>query len=65
MQCCRINQIHLKGRGNILKDINLEVADGEKFAIVGKSGSGKSTLLMLLASMLHTNYGEIYVGNHR
>ncbi|WP_070040679.1 peptidase domain-containing ABC transporter [Robinsoniella peoriensis] len=47
----------------VLKDINLEIYNGEKIAIVGKSGSGKSTLLMLLASMLHTEQGDIYVGD--
>ena len=33
------------GGTQILYDINLEVAKGEIFAIVGHSGAGKSTLL--------------------
>ena len=28
---------------HVLKDINLEVAEGEKLVIIGPSGSGKST----------------------
>ena len=33
----------------VLKDLNLEIAAGEKLAIVGPTGSGKSTLIRLLA----------------
>jgi putative ABC transport system ATP-binding protein len=35
----------------ILKELNLDVAQGESVAIVGSSGSGKSTLLALLAGL--------------
>lgn len=44
---------------SILKDLNLEVAQGEFVAIVGFSGSGKSTLLNLLAGLQKPDRGQI------
>src|SRR5579863_9846489 len=41
----------------------LEVADGERVAIVGPSGSGKTTLLHLIAGILMPTRGTIRVGN--
>lgn len=47
----------------VLKDISLQVNEGEVVSIIGPSGSGKSTLLRI-ATMLETlDYGEItYLG---
>ena len=36
---------------DVLKDINLEVQEGEFIAIVGHSGCGKSTLLKIIAGL--------------
>ena len=35
------------GEVNVLNQINFELNDGEKLAIVGPSGSGKSTILKI------------------
>lgn len=45
---------------NALKDINLEVKDGEFVAIMGASGSDKSTLLHILGGMDKLTSGEYY-----
>lgn len=45
----------------VLKDINLEMQEGEFVAIVGKSGCGKSTLLRLLAGLEEPSNGAIKI----
>lgn len=42
---------------NVLADISLTVARGERIAVVGPSGAGKSTLLALIAGELSPNTG--------
>ncbi len=44
-----------------LKDINLEIRDGEFVSIVGRSGCGKSTLLNLVAGLDKPTDGEIFL----
>ena len=46
-----------------LKNINLEIHDGETLAIIGGSGSGKSTLLRLMIGLIQPTEGEIWIGN--
>lgn len=48
-----------------LKDINLDIKQGESIAIIGKSGSGKSTLMHLLALLDSPTSGEITIGDKR
>lgn len=47
------------GRIDILRGVDLTVADGESLAIVGASGSGKTTLLGLLAGLDTPSSGTI------
>ncbi len=44
---------------DVLKDINLEVEEGEFLAIVGFSGSGKSTLINLMAGLEFPDRGSV------
>jgi iron(III) transport system ATP-binding protein len=49
------------GMTEVLKDVNLEIAPGEFFALLGPSGSGKSTLLRLIAGFVRHQRGELLV----
>ena len=44
---------------HVLKDINLEIHDGEFFCLLGASGCGKSTLLKTIAGLVQERDGEI------
>jgi len=44
-----------------VKDISLEIAQGEFFGIVGRNGSGKSTLLKCLAGIYGVDTGRISI----
>jgi lipoprotein-releasing system ATP-binding protein len=47
----------------IFSGVNLEVARGERVALVGESGAGKSTLLHLLGGLDRPTEGAIYFGH--
>jgi putative ABC transport system ATP-binding protein len=46
----------------VLRNLNLEVAEGEFLGIMGPSGSGKTTLLNLIAGLDKPDRGEVWIG---
>jgi putative ABC transport system ATP-binding protein len=63
LQLTNVSKIYHVGDESIpaLKNINLEIDDGEFVAIEGPSGSGKSTLLHLIGGLDTPTSGEIKV----
>ena len=49
------------GKNHILKDISLEIENGEFVSILGKSGCGKTTLIKSIAGLLETDNGDINI----
>jgi NitT/TauT family transport system ATP-binding protein len=52
---------HFPDGGTALTDIDLQINQGELFAIVGPSGCGKSTLLRIIAGLEQKSSGELDV----
>src|SRR5579864_6516112 len=53
------------GRNVVLRDVSLEIAEGEFLTILGESGSGKTTLLRIIAGFEQADSGEIWMGAER
>jgi ATP-binding cassette, subfamily B, multidrug efflux pump len=49
------------GDRKVVDDVSFEVAAGKSIALVGRTGSGKSTIAMLLARLLPTPEGSVFV----
>lgn len=53
-----------RGETQVLWDIDLEVAAGERVAILGSNGAGKSSLMAAITGMLKPRRGRIVFGEH-
>ena len=63
IQCEQLGKSYHEGGGElrVLHDINLQVEQGERLAIIGASGSGKSTLLNLLGGLDEPSAGRVLI----
>ena len=53
------------GPRQILKDVNLELDDGQILTIVGPSGAGKTTLLRIIAGLETADQGQMQLDSER
>ena len=63
----KIHVSHLKknfGKLEVLRDVSMDICEGEVVVILGASGSGKSTLLRCLNRLEESNGGEVIVDGH-
>ena len=51
------------GNTDVIRNIELDVADGEFLVFVGPSGCGKSTMLRLIAGLEEATSGKIWIGD--
>ena len=48
-----------KRQNNVLRNVNLEIEQGEMVAVMGPSGSGKTTLLYTVSGMDNATAGKV------
>ena len=51
------------GSTQVLKDLNVDIIDGEFLTLVGPSGCGKSTLLRIIAGLEQQTSGDVLIDN--
>src|SRR5471030_1639291 len=59
----QLNKVY-PGGYHAVRDVNLEIADGEFVVLVGPSGCGKSTTLRMVAGLESISAGELRIGDH-
>ena len=47
-----------------IKDIELDLEQGDLFGFIGPNGAGKTTTMRIIATLLEPSWGEAYVCNH-
>jgi putative ABC transport system ATP-binding protein len=55
---------HYPGRVYAMRDVSVEVPDGDQVAVLGPSGSGKTTMLTVMGTLERPSSGHVYVTGH-
>ncbi|KQI66865.1 hypothetical protein AN189_18610 [Loktanella sp. 3ANDIMAR09] len=61
LELCAVSYSYEGGNTEVLKDVSLSVARGDRICILGQSGAGKSTLLKLITSLEEPTSGQVLV----
>ncbi|MDO9098677.1 MAG: ATP-binding cassette domain-containing protein, partial [Candidatus Methanoperedens sp.] len=51
----------IKGRKEVLKNVSIDIEDGEIFGILGPNGAGKTTLISILSTLTIPDSGRVEV----
>ncbi|MGP0630093.1 ABC transporter ATP-binding protein [Nitrospina sp. 32_T5] len=68
-QSVKVRMIRIEGLSKsfdgkpVLKELSLEIAEGERFVLLGRSGCGKTTLLRCIAGFERPDAGTIYIND--
>ncbi len=49
------------GAAHALRDVSLEIADGQFFVLLGETGAGKTTMLRVIAGLEKPNVGQVFI----
>lgn len=58
LQICKINKSYNR---DVLKDVSIDVYEGEFLTILGPSGCGKTTLMRIIVGLIQPTSGKIFV----
>ena len=59
------NAVKRYGENTVIKDLSVEIKEGEFFTLLGPSGCGKTTLLRMIAGFNSIEGGDFFFGEHR